>query len=846
MTLVTNSEQSRRHRKMKRSSSVDANNSSVTFDDGGAREEDETQHKMTLPNKAKSGLSELSKQLRLLQHANHLQASQIDRLERKLQILAELKGVSVKDLKLALATACQGEAFNELRMELETLKAQLYIARSNTTSGRPEFASNAVANLELRVGELEEVEESLRSKVSSLYDSLREQTTKATQLESLSAKHEHQMQECKQKYKILEQDLKREHDAVVKKFRDELELATNRVLEADSYLCREKERVSALIIQVAEYDARALQLTHEKAALQNLNTSLTQENSESASELKAEVAAIETRLEGMKNRALDAESKLLIAEENIQALEEQTASMLSLEMLVANQQDELRQLMHKTGNLESERNTELEKLQGRTSAIQAKLQAEIAKSTELQREVSRMKELERSLAERDKELAKQRRLATKYKAKNEKVVSAQSIASMESKELYEKCVLELQHHRAKEEECSAALEKERLQVLVLNKVCATLKSDIEKFTKHELMLQNEIKGAKTTVDHLQNELTESKLQVKVQEKEIESLKAQVKSTAEEAKLRHKQFKARFKVQDERIEDLVQQLASLVTAFNLERGERTEEHKTQTVLKESLLGADSEVAHQLHDIEEEKQNPMRSPVPSIASAALASPQRVASFQSIYPSPRRASSRPEPFDDHSEVGVAQGYLLKKEFAGWKKKYYYLHGNLTAGLFKLSFGDGPGRATKGYIDGICTGISRVESSTDFPKQPFCFVLRVNPNNLKSPVIHFATTSQEDHDLWMTALNIATQGFASGSTVFPAQQHYYPVGSRVVIVDLVHYPEYNGLSGTITTPLRDQRQCVSIDSLQQKVKLSPANLELFALPDSVQPHQVTDSLML
>ncbi|KAI2510127.1 hypothetical protein MHU86_4294 [Fragilaria crotonensis] len=826
---------------MNQLSSFDENSSSVIFVDDDATEEEEKQQKVTQLNQPKSGLSELSKQLRLLQHANHSQAAQIDKLERKLQILSDLKGVSVKDLKSALAAACQGEAFNELRMEVETLKAQLDIARSNAPRSAPD--SSAVANLELRVGELEEVEESLRSKLSSLYDSLRVQTTKATQWESLCAKREHQLLEYKQKYESLEEDLKREHDAVVRSLREELESKTNRVLEADSYLCREKERVSALIIQVAEYDAREIQLTREKVALQDLNTSLAQDNNESTAELKAEITAVEAKLQGMKDRALDAESKLLVAEGKIQALEEQTAGMITLEMLVANQQDELRQLMHKTGNLESERNIELEKLQGRTSAIQAKLQAEIAKSTELQREIARMKELEQSLGERDKELEKQRKLATKYKAKTEKAASAQSIASKEHKEMYERCVLELQHHRAKEEECSVALEKEKLTVQDLNKMCEALKGDIDNFKKQELILQKENTNAKTTIDRLQNELTENKMQVNIQEKEIESLQAQIQSTEEEAELRHKQFKTRFKVQDERIEDLVQQLASLVTAFNLERGERTEEHKTQTVLKESLVGADSEVAHQLHDIEEEKQNPPRSPDPSaaVASAAFVSPQRAAS---LLTPPRRVSYQPEPFDNHSEVGVAQGYLLKKEFAGWKKKYYYLHGNLTAGVFKLSFGDAPGRATKGFIDGIRTTISRVQSSYDFPKQPYCFVLRLNPHDHKSPTIYFAATSQEDHDLWMTALNMVTQGLASESTVSPTQQHYYPVGSRVVIVDLVHHPEYNGLSGTVTTPLKDQRQCVSIDSLQRKVKLSPANLELFALPDSVQPHRPTEFL--
>ena len=827
---------------------IEKNNSSIIFDDEDIVEEDGKEHAvshaMSNPS-SQSGLSELSKQLRALQHANHSQTAQIDKLERKLQILSDLKGVSVKELKTALEAACEGEAFNELRIEVETLRAQLEIARSNTSKTAPK--SNAVANLELKVGELEEIEESLRSKLSSLHDSLREQTAKATEFESLAAKHERQMQEFKLKYEAIQEELRRDHDATVNSLQGELETATNRILEADSYLCREKERVSSLLIQVAEYDAREIQLTREKVAVQELNVSLAQENSERTSELQSEITALETKLEGMKKRALDAEFKLLAAEETIRGLEEQTAKVVSLEFLVANQNDELQQLKHQTGNLESERNIALETLQQQTSQIQTKLQSEIAKSTALQHEVALMKELEQTLVERDEELANQRKLVQKYKAKCEKVVSAQSIASNENQKIYEKCVLELQHERAKREEHAAALEKELTKKKDLNKMSDKLKRDLERSTNREQILQEASADAKAKIDRLENDLAESKMQLNVREREIEGLQAQSKSTEEEAKLRLKQSKARFKVQDQRIVDLEQQLSSLVTAFNLERGERTEEHKTQTVLKESLVGADSEVAHQLHDIEEEKQTPHRSPEPTSAadSVAFASPRRVASLPSYSTPPRRVSSRLQPFDSHSEVGIAQGYLLKKEFAGWKKKYFYLHGNLAAGVFTLSFGDGPGRAAKGYIAGIRTSISRVHTSNDFPRHQYCFVLTVDPSDSRSPTVYLAASSQEDLDLWMTALNMATQGLASEEIAAPPiQQHYYPVGSRVVIVDLVHHPEYNGLSGTITTPLKDQRQCVSIDSLQRKVKLSPANLELFALSDSAQPHRPTEFL--
>ena len=49
--------------------------------------------------KSAGGLSELSKQLRILQAKNEAQSVEINRLERQLRILAELQGISVADLR---------------------------------------------------------------------------------------------------------------------------------------------------------------------------------------------------------------------------------------------------------------------------------------------------------------------------------------------------------------------------------------------------------------------------------------------------------------------------------------------------------------------------------------------------------------------------------------------------------------------------------------------------------------------------------------------------------------------------------------------------------------------------
>lgn len=797
--------------------------------------DDEHEEDVKIPNKNTSGLSELSKQLRTLQSTNHSQAAQIDKLERKLQILSELKGVSVNDLKSALQNACQEEAYNEIRMEMETLRAQLEIARSNTTRSTPQ--TNAMANLELRVGELEEVEESLRTKLSKLYEALRQQTTKTTLFESSSSTYQQQLEDYKTKYESLQTRLQNEHETALKNIQDELESTTTRALEAESHLRREKERVGALTIQVAENTGLRLQITQQKTTIQDLNDTLARQESDSKATLKSKVGAVESKLESTKRRAHDAESKLQPATEKIQDLEQQVAKIFPLELTIARQKVQLKDLAHQTGSQETERGAEMDKLEKRAGKIGAKLQAELTKSKVLQKEVARISDLEQKIAEQEEELATQGKRVEKYRKDRDKAVKVEKVASKATMEGYENRMLELQEKLSKERERTAELEKALSKAGDLDAKCKRQNTELKRLAGQGQTLKKENENATAELSRLESQLTEKEVQLKVQQDKADSLETQVKSTEDEAKLRKKQFKSRFRVQNENMEDLEQQLSSLVTAFNMERGERTEELQTHSALQQSLSGADSKVAHQLHDIEEEKQNPPQSPTrPTVVSVPT------------FVSPQQQSSTPQkrPFGDQAQVGISQGFLFKKEgFKGWKKRYFFLHGNLTAGVFTLSYGDGPSNTSKGDIGGIGgirTSISRVQLSNEFPKQPFGFVLRLNPHDSKGASVYFAAPNQDELETWMTALNMVTQGVQTETTSYQSsrQEHYaLPVGSKVVIVDLVNHPEYNGLCGTITTPLKEERQCVSIDALKQKVKLSPANLELFALPDAGDEHR-------
>jgi len=132
-----------------------------------------------------AGLSELSKQLRILQAKNESQNVDINRLERQLRILADLQGISVGDLRKALEHACASEAFGELQNRVSKLKYELEAATlAKQKELRKDAAAPHIANLELRVGELEEVEEKQMKEIRDLYEDLRQEKARSTRFQS--------------------------------------------------------------------------------------------------------------------------------------------------------------------------------------------------------------------------------------------------------------------------------------------------------------------------------------------------------------------------------------------------------------------------------------------------------------------------------------------------------------------------------------------------------------------------------------------------------------------------------------------------------------------------------------
>jgi hypothetical protein len=156
----------------------------------------------TSPSTTTGGLSELSKQLRVLQAKNQAQLLEIDRLQRQLRILADLENISVADLKDALAKACEAEAYGEMHSRVATLRAELEaitlvkgeaieVAKQDTSH------TKVIANLELRVGELEEMDEKHRATIDQLYLQLQEQQAKSAKVESMCEELRHENEQLK-------------------------------------------------------------------------------------------------------------------------------------------------------------------------------------------------------------------------------------------------------------------------------------------------------------------------------------------------------------------------------------------------------------------------------------------------------------------------------------------------------------------------------------------------------------------------------------------------------------------------------------------------------------------------
>jgi hypothetical protein len=173
-----------------------------------------------------SNLYELSIQLRKLQADKNEKANEIDRLERQLRILSELKGISVSDLQHSLREACEAEAHGELRALVGTLQARVDGLRLGGRGGgagggtmvdegnkvpsqerfNQEAAARARAALELRIGELEEIDSNLRLELDAVYRGYQTLTEKNTLLETQLLHQKAQLEQWESRWKAKEEE----------------------------------------------------------------------------------------------------------------------------------------------------------------------------------------------------------------------------------------------------------------------------------------------------------------------------------------------------------------------------------------------------------------------------------------------------------------------------------------------------------------------------------------------------------------------------------------------------------------------------------------------------------------
>lgn len=256
-----------------------------------------------------TGLSELSKQLRILQAKNQAQSIEIDRLERQLRILAELQGISVSELRNALQQACEAEAHGELQHRVASLRAELEAAILQQANLRqqqhqheqhrssPDPASaHKIANLELRIGELEEIEQKQKANIQDLYAQLASEQETATRMGTMyeQLKNEQIQQHQYQPPPPPEQSPEQQSDAQ----EDNLQPVCN---QADLLAQREAllERANNAEVEV--------EVLHGKLAL---------------SEQQRDTMLDHTRLREAQYRA-----RFLVQEENIRDLEQQLSSL---------------------------------------------------------------------------------------------------------------------------------------------------------------------------------------------------------------------------------------------------------------------------------------------------------------------------------------------------------------------------------------------------------------------------------------------------------------------------------------------------------------------------------------
>ena len=304
------------------------------------------------PTKKVGGLSALSRQLRELQSQNSEQTNEIERLRRTIKITTDMKGVSVQSIQESLRTACEGEAHGELLSEIASLRTKLLMAENQRSSQQAsgaqfdrEAASSQVATLELRVGELEELEDNLRKEISGIYKRLTEQSSLRAGLEStvvnlradiLQREHQHQQHQLQ-----LQQSSSSSSSP----------LPSSTEAEAELELLR--ERVATLEKELASQAASSSQvsLLEEQLVMREKDSRLKNEQHEARFKVQDErivdltqqLSSLYTAFEMLQQEHMAENNRMQALQSNLHASDSQLAMQLHKEQIAEEKEQQQQQ-----------------------------------------------------------------------------------------------------------------------------------------------------------------------------------------------------------------------------------------------------------------------------------------------------------------------------------------------------------------------------------------------------------------------------------------------------------------------------------------------------------------------
>ena len=732
-----------------------------------------------------TGLSELSKQLRVLQANNQYLQSEMERCQRQLKIMSESKGVSVVDMMKSLESACAGEAHAELQSQITSLQAQLEGLKMSGNGGSPGRNGSAVAkshalqqdslkqevaSLQLQLGEYEELEQKLKEEMKGLYDKNSGYQTKALTLEATCEQQKRQLEAEKARNASLEAQL-----ADLKKERNTLK--GQQTLQMNQYWQETMDNQKPDIDDEKKLDepdimASQSHFNYTRSVLPkipSIQRSLSHNDlMVTEPDAKADVTSY------FKPSTLP--SKTLQRSKSVSSLEVSGPNVKA----TVTKCFESSRLPHYLVSNDTEDKTVVG-TDVHSTPIPSFVPSRLPRTG-----------LERSLSVPS--------LPT------DPDVRASITTPFIPSELNSDFRSQFFVHQTTKTMNLETLCRHQQQ---------TLQQLQEEQSREIARLEQERNAAQAKRNLYEQKMFSLELDLRLEKEKCESLRSQLACREEEFSLKKDQLQSRLQVHQERTVDLEGQLSSLYVAFELLQQDRSEEHMEQAELRSRLIDADSRVAQEIQERppagsmsrqmrrqERQQQAVAQSSVPQASpnSAGAGQQSRRPSLRERILSPQGSSGRnifgrtnsgsqelpasppivsstgsdipPLPPSPHPSPAstVYKGYLLKqqskkKSFLGgdkslaWKQKYFVLkqgQGSRTKGSYCFWYGDAPLAKVKGTIPHLIQGVSTATFGAD-PEHPLRFVIHVNPRDPNAPVVNFEALSAEDLSTWENVLKDA-----------------------------------------------------------------------------------------